>query len=897
MTTELTKIIVKVGNKSQLKFSHSKVFRAITSDELVKIANKHEDCHIVIIENISEDEQKQVKQFALDFMSKGENNAVLFFIPDNDDITSGIADELDYNIYLNIDDLYKTIYDTYNINISASLEDKKKFSAVEIQDSIPEGITDIFGGLGDEEDKDITDVLEQVDNQDKEVAPVTEKVETVVEEVHTTITEEPTVEITENKKEDNTLEVEEQTTTNVNIDKLVETPEKSNKQTSKSSKADKELISKLETQLKDTTDNYNILLKDMKAANTRIISLEDVIKVLKDEKEAMVQRYNSIMKTGDVLEDPISLSEYENLKDSLEKQENKIKELKSTIESQKNTIEEKENTIVEKESYISNINTSTERLKETLDNINKQIESGDIHKEIVEEYTKKLDRLTDENNKLQSEFDRVTDEIQSLNFTITSLSSRVEVESNIKVETLDNLQLALLKITSLNESLTELEKIKKELSDKVSKLEKDLADSNNKVKEHIKTIVELNTKVDTADKRIELANSYAEDEKRKLQSQISDLTTKLSVTEQQLSQKESQYTQLVTTSGLDANGASALAETNKTLENVNKTLREQLGVVTKELNTLKRKDEESQASLNHYKSQCKQLNDTLKEMASVGLGSGTAGSVTASTIPSVNVSLKPINYTGKAQIIPVFGSGSFGITTLAMSLGYKLCATSKVLYLDFDLMTPKADTWFNKIPLCQKVPGISPNDRRMTGLGILYEKGIQTFINYFDAIVNKCEKTKGGGIDYLSGAYYRVDTVKLATADYGMLFNFLASKYQYIVVDMGKLGCSEISDQLIKAISDISDKSAVVTTNDKFDIRNFRVKIQENNIDINKIAWLINMCESTNVDDKIKQIIAPAKYGLILKDTSLYGTRELFTRNRLTKDKLDLFINSVLFAR
>ena len=50
------------------------------------------------------------------------------------------------------------------------------------------------------------------------------------------------------------------------------------------------------------------------------------------------------------------------------------------------------------------------------------------------------------------------------------------------------------------------------------------------------------------------------------------------------------------------------------------------------------------------------------------------------------------------------------------------------------------------------------------------------------------------------------------------------------------------------------------------------------------------------IDEKTKDIIKPAQYGIILTDTALYGAREKFTRNKLNKDKFELFINSVLFS-
>ena len=180
-----------------------------------------------------------------------------------------------------------------------------------------------------------------------------------------------------------------------------------------------------------------------------------------------------------------------------------------------------------------------------------------------------------------------------------------------------------------------------------------------------------------------------------------------------------------------------------------------------------------------------------------------------------------------------------------------------------------------------------------TGLGIFYELGFNVFRTNISGIIEPCERTKGGGLDYLSGVYYRVLADKVSKADYSSLFNLLGSNYQYIVVDLGRLGSNMINDGLIKAITDISRFIVAVTVSDNIEARNFKLRLGEAKIELRRVAWLLNMCDSTVIPDRTKQYINPCNYGIMLKDTSMIGNRINFLQNKMNKDKLDAFINTV----
>jgi Mrp family chromosome partitioning ATPase len=227
-----------------------------------------------------------------------------------------------------------------------------------------------------------------------------------------------------------------------------------------------------------------------------------------------------------------------------------------------------------------------------------------------------------------------------------------------------------------------------------------------------------------------------------------------------------------------------------------------------------------------------------------------------------------------------------------------LCPTSKVLFIDLDLITPKADSWFNKMPMIRGIPGVSGTGLNDTGMGIFFNKGMSVVSGFLDNIIIKgCEVTKGGCIDYISGCYGKMEQTKIADADFTTLLSMLGAIYDYIIIDLGRIGASEVTDSLIKELSDISYRTIVVTTSDRFDTRNFKNKLLENKIKIDKLAWMLNMCESTTIEDKVKQYIGPINYGIMLNDSAMRGGREQFMKNKVNRDKLDLFLDTAVFCR
>lgn len=1000
MVNESNKIIVKVGKKSRVQFANSKVYRAITANDLNALTNKFDDCHIVVIEDIDEDEQDAVKDACQNFVNKSEDNSVAFLLTSTDDVASGVADELACeNIFYTISDLYKFIYEKYGFSVSIYLDDRKKLNSM---DSMPDGVTDVFGDISTingEEDTDLSDIIASIEEKDaqgistdntdettesiedisgladiennvtvaetvveqpvKEDKQVATNNETTVNKAETTVNKAKTVAVTDNKHiETETKQVAtetkatvvEDTKQSVKEDKQIaeetETTVTSEEATGKIPDDVADYIDKLEMQLRDAKYDYSEVVKDVRNASAKISKLEETVRLLTEEKEIMKKRFNELMVSDNVLEDPISLAEYGLLKEQIKQLEARIVELNSTIDSMKETIEAKELDINSNETTIEELNLTIADLKKQLGEINASIASGEIHKDVVNEYEEKIKAASLIHTKTVERLQVAEEDIANLHEEINSAKTLADTEKDTRLELFNNLMSSFVKIKELDSKLVEsesnnselvkklqdtsnrlnaskkaeneqlvniaelkreLEKTHKELStstenekeqqENIDRLREELAVTNERLsiskdaeRKQSATLEELKKELDKANKNSELASNISANDLTKLNNKIGQLEAKLSVTEEQLKQKEEQYNSLIETSGVDKSESSALLETNRTLETISKTLREQLGAVNKELEQAKRDKAEAVRQSNGFKAQVVTLQKSLQSMASIGVGSPSIQSSGPISVRSLSGNVS------RSQIITVLGSGSFGITTTAMSIANRLAATSKVLYIDFDLVSPMADSWFKVNPMLQNIPGTINGNVQNTGLGLFIEHGTDIIARNMNNIIRPVSKTKGGGVHYLSGVYYTPELSKLASADYEGLFTLLTRNFQYIVIDFGRLGCSEVNDQIIKIISDVAFRNIVVSTTNPFEVRNLRKKIDSNHMDINKVVWLFNLCQTTGLDQNVRNIINPIDFSMLPR---MEGFEQCNTFLRVTaiRDRFGTFVDNKVFGR
>jgi hypothetical protein len=839
-----------------------------------------------VIESIDSGEEEIVKDFINNFRAANKNNLVLFFIPDeNDTITSGVADELEYDIYMTLGDLYRTIYNKLGINVSTFIDDKKKYNEVN-NDNILGEVTDIFGQFSEAAENDIAEAIESIDKQtEAEEKQQENKEEAVANEEQTAENEVATEVIDENKQsveEDKTNTIEEQPVVEiVTTESLAEqTDIEEREYTEPDNKSveiedsDSEEIRKLKMALNDAKYDYNVVFNDMREATERISQLNKIIETVRSEKDAVLSRFNEIAESDVVLEDPISLSEYQSLKEQLSDKDKQINELTSTLNNTKEKLTETEETVKD------NVET-IEKLQKDLADVNEKIESGEVNKQVIEEYSAKTAEMQVDIDSLSTEIARLNGELTSTTNNLDNATEKLDLEADTRLATVEVLKSAFNKLASVSPEINESKKEVEELRNELQTTKDSLTKAKDEIAENLKSISDLSEKNESFDKRLELANNYSETEIAKLNGTVNALETQLKIANEQLNKSRQEYSDLIQKTGLDSNGAVALIETNKTLETLSNSLKEQLTKSNKDLKIMDRSLKEAQTQVNTYKQQCEQLNTTLQDLYSASNNGANLG----------NMKIKPIRYNGTAQIINVFGSGGVGTTTTAMSIANKL-GQSRVVYVDLDIITPSADAWF-----C--VPPIKSNDIHSSALGIFFEQGVQKFISSYPSLQTTISKTKTGVLDYISGVYYRVEPLKILTADFSGLLNYLGANYQYIIVDLGRLGNSDINDQIIKVFSDITNKNAVVTSANQCDIRNFNLKLQSNSINKKNIAWIINLSENTIIDNNVKQLIGQTKSAILEIDKEMCGKKMLFadSKARQNNDRFIMFMNNILFGK
>ena len=248
-----------------------------------------------------------------------------------------------------------------------------------------------------------------------------------------------------------------------------------------------------------------------------------------------------------------------------------------------------------------------------------------------------------------------------------------------------------------------------------------------------------------------------------------------------------------------------------------------------------------------------------------------AAKLSANSVSGGTVSMSR-GYNGSAKIIQVFGSGSYGITTVAMTIAHRFI-NKRVLFIDLDLVSPKADGWFGINPVCDGLVDIQDTINK-TGVAALVNNGTPYVIRNFDKIVKHKIKQRDYVLDYFSGIYNTPQSSKIYSIDYTMLFSYLSDMYDYIVVDSGRIGSSDAYDSVIRTINDMAYKNVIVTSSDKYDIRTQKVKMDYTNIDLSKSIWVANLADTNVISPEIKKLTGGIKLVQLVKVLNYYGMKK-----------------------
>ena len=819
------KTIVKVGEQSTLHLRNTKLYRAITIDELKGLCDKL-DAEIVIIESISDNEYGAASEFLKHYAESGHK--VFFYTNSNDEYTNGLADELDLEVATNNEEMCKLIEVQCGINtrvdISIPTVETGEIDNFGMDGNLDIGLleqqTDIFVEMPDIKSK------ESFDNSDLGIE----------------------------EDEDKTTKVEDNTETKeVSVGDISDTSNTSDEEVS----VNKETIIELEN-----------TKKELQQTKDRLAELHKVIKAVKDERDTFKLELQSIEEI-DIITDAITIDEHNKLV-------TRAKELEEELSRSANISSEELSKLREQVNSLNDDNSKLELKNDELTRLVDEFKSNHDEDKIAE-LSSTIDELNSEINRINSEYNKCVDLLAKSNKKNEDITNQVEFERAIRQQLNDLLIATINKAETINVVENELEKSRQENERLIARLGNMTANLNDVVNKYNRLESAFNSKINQAK---ELMQSELDSIKK----ENSGLIAKLAVTTSELDNQKRIYSELIVAAGGDELGVRNLASQNTYLQEIVSTLRTKITELQEQKDKAENDKDEVQAKLQDTISR----NESLAKQLNMSTGNFFG-------VPTTGL-IHPISYTSSAKVILVTGTGSYGITTTALSIASKLAKSGRVTYIDFDMISAKADSWFKVSPLITGIGGLNPKAEMNSGLGLLVDKGIGFFIPYANSIMKYCE-LDGNKMNYISGFYSVPDTNKLISTNFEQFINFCGGSSDYTVIDFGRLGATELCNNIVRAFSKIALKTVVVSTNDKFDIRNARIILKKYNIDMENVAWLINLSEDTKMEEGIKKFILPASYYIMPFADDFYGKKKLFENSRTTRGRFEKFLNENILGR
>lgn len=868
--------IVKVGKQgSEVKFNNVKMLRAISDTDVTRHLMGAE-VSFIIFEGVGSDELNVITPL-LDNL-KFNRDDIYFFKGDKEGIENAglqyyddlklLQSHLSFRHNINVR--------TYKVGVDKEIED---YRAKKLEQERKEREA--------REEQERLERLEKGESEEPvdEFSDLFEEKEPDIEE---TITDET---------EENTLEFEMPQDNGVYVGSVLLQKEKTSDERAKSdleeallntvaNNADREI--KEEIRIKENKTHiftltpedeeviYNEEIQD-EAAESKVASeeykeLQEELRTRDKRLEITEERLEKLLKIREALAERVGF--YEGLITKLETTEavtdistKDSEETLAKLNDAKLTIKQLENKIIELQRDLSQIDELHHQLEDkdtTIEGLKADLveaRSDDKYKEIAA----KLEREVAVRLQLLGLIKNVTD---AYSRTLTKAESLSDENSSLKAT---NMQLT----KALADSTARVNEIKEELgsrlkastdrtrmlSAKVEEFNRKLIDSSNQITEAVKE------KEDALNRASSLAieNEQLRSNDFTLKSELSTAKTELEVQKNLNSDLTEKINQL------NAVDVQKLREDKQISELGNTQMLQELGRTKQELQALKfqlGQRDEVISKLSSEKDRMEIMNKSLSR-----------------NIASAEKLMIDVNYTGKANIIPVFGSGSYGVTTTVMSIAKKL--TGNVLVLDFDCTNPKIDSWVGINPMIKELQGLSGIDQ--SAFGALLKLGTDYVIENRELIFRRAfTNAKSRNIVYyFSGLYTQIDLSQFAAIDFQQFLNFIGGEYDHIVVDLGRLGGNETGNALIRMFNRIAWKNIMVCLHDKNDVRTTFINSKRQGISYTKTIWLLNMANNTKVDPSMQKILANMRYIIFMKEMKCYGEKMTFTEfGNPNKDKL-----------
>lgn len=682
--------------------------------------------------------------------------------------------------------------------------------------------------------------------------------------------------------------------------------EESNKPDTTESNSEKEIQEALSAISKNTesisTDNDEEKIGETYIATTKSdLQISEIVQQVIHEEHERVEREAQE-------ENTVSNEEVEKLK-------NQLKDKQAEVETVRNSLNNAT-------ARISELNSITKAVKEQYNDLNKRLESIVINDNVTEviigsssesEYKEKIKQLEhdidDLNIKLMGA-EQLEDTVGQLRESIKEKESEIadlqeKLSNSVNSEEINNIKQELFIVkTQFRESEDRAEDLSKELTDTKEKLTEktdeysDLIQSMRATQEKYDNVQSeidtLHTQIQEKDESIkQVAEDYEKriralnEEKVQKANETAQIVNRFSLLQEKFRELNDKY--ITTKEKLDEVNSYDIA----TLSNKNAVLEKENDAMIGEVGKYERRLAESDKKLGEQKQIIEDLSQQIEHLKI------TNDSVIRTSRLNDNITFR-CDYSGRANIISVCGSGSVGVTTTAISICNKI--RGNVLLIDFDTVSPKANMILGNMrgevvnPIIKELNGFDKQTELFkTSLGCLINKGVDYFIENESLTIRNIIKTRDGyKLDYLSGIYTKPSISMLMSTDFSQFLSYLGNTYDYIVCDCGRVGGGEIQSAIQRMFDEISFKKVLVALHEDNDMRNLALRIGAEKLSRKQSVWMLNMSRSKDMTTLMGKCLAKAPYTLMPINMNMYGMGVTFDTVRTMNTQMDDLTSKIL---
>ena len=212
----------------------------------------------------------------------------------------------------------------------------------------------------------------------------------------------------------------------------------------------------------------------------------------------------------------------------------------------------------------------------------------------------------------------------------------------------------------------------------------------------------------------------------------------------------------------------------------------------------------------------------------------------------------------QARLMVFIGHGGQGCSSLVAGVAKGLADRGKtVVVIDCDFRAPKQHSILNVNPIIDYSIYAKLTSEMKSSLGKVLAIGLPIYEHLDKELIIAVDKTKNGQLDLLSGLVTCRSTSEISGMDFNALCVELASKYDYIIVDLGRAeGNGGIARQQ-QAFMSHANRKFVVTSNNMECVKSTLNRLIQARIDVDTIELVFDMIQERTdkgLDNLIRRV-------------------------------------------